>query len=105
MVCSAYGAPLVPKELEQVALKKGQVRIKTAYAGINYAGIHSIRNVITRSTRVQGEIPGAVQAALYAGTGGERRGERMLRVPVAVEGRPRVLHLLCEWRLFRGVRG
>ncbi|KAK8833334.1 hypothetical protein WA577_007865 [Blastocystis sp. JDR] len=39
MVCSAYGAPLVQKEFPQVALKKGQVRIKTAYAGINYADI------------------------------------------------------------------
>ena len=42
MVCSAYGEPLVQKEFSQVALKKGQVRIKTAYAGINYAGIHFI---------------------------------------------------------------
>ena len=75
MVCSAYGSPLVQKECPQVALKKGQVRIKTAYAGINYAGIHSIHYVITRSTRVQGKIPGAVQAAIYAGTGGKRRGE------------------------------
>lgn len=75
MVCSAYGASLVLKEYSHVELKKGQVRIKTAYAGINYAGIHCIWKNMSRYPCMQGEIPGAVQTAIYAGTGGERRGE------------------------------
>ena len=38
MVCEAYGHPLVLRESERRGLEKGEVRIKTAFAGINYAG-------------------------------------------------------------------
>ena len=38
MVCEAYGSPLVLRENARKELGKGEVRIKTEYAGINYAG-------------------------------------------------------------------
>ena len=38
MMCVEYGHPLILQELERQKLKKGEVRIRTQYAGINYAG-------------------------------------------------------------------
>ena len=105
MVCTAYDAPLVWREHERVELKKGQVRVKTAYAGINYAGRVLEGRVTGRLAGVQREIPREVKAAVYAGTGSERGCERVLRLQIGVEGRPRVLHLFCEWWVLGGVRG
>lgn len=39
MICTQYNSPLVLQQKEMKKLEKGQVRIKTHYAGINYAGI------------------------------------------------------------------
>ena len=38
MVCESYGSPLVLREKERRLLAKGEVRVKTEFAGINYAG-------------------------------------------------------------------
>lgn len=38
-MCVEYGHPLILKENERRELKKGEVRIRTQYAGINYAGM------------------------------------------------------------------
>ena len=43
MVCTEYNNPLVLQHKEMNKLEKGQVRIKTHFAGINYAGI--LRNL------------------------------------------------------------
>lgn len=105
MVCTAYDTPLVWREQERVELKKGQARVKTAYAGINYAGRVLEGRITGRLASVQREIPREVKAAVYAGTGSERGCDRLLRLQIGVEGRPCVLHLFCEWRVLRGVRG
>lgn len=39
MTCVEYGKPLVMREQQSDLLLKGQVRIRTHFAGINYAGI------------------------------------------------------------------
>ena len=39
MVCTEYNNLLVLQHKEMNKLEKGQVRIKTFFAGINYAGI------------------------------------------------------------------
>ena len=38
MVCESYGCPLVLRESERKRLEKGEVRIRTEFAGVNYAG-------------------------------------------------------------------
>ena len=40
MDCVAYDSPLVLTSQKSRLLQKGQVRIRTRFAGINYAGIH-----------------------------------------------------------------
>lgn len=39
MDCVAYDSPLVLTSQKSRSLQKGQVRIRTRFAGINYAGI------------------------------------------------------------------
>ena len=38
MVCVEYGHPLILQEKKRQELNKVEVRIRTRYAGINYAG-------------------------------------------------------------------
>ena len=48
MVCSEYNSPLVYQSKSSIPLQNGQVRIKTRYAGINYAGFNSVQHIIVR---------------------------------------------------------
>ena len=69
MVCDSYGCPLVLKESERRRLEKGEVRVRTEFAGINYAG-SIIEYSLCRPVGVRGEVPGEVAPSVHSWFGG-----------------------------------
>ena len=69
MVCEAYGSPLVLRENMRRELVKGEVRIKTEYAGINYAG-RIVKCWRSRFVGLRGEVPREVASSVHSGFGG-----------------------------------